>query len=300
MHADQHVLAVADVPLHQRDVRFLVEPALERGDAELAVIGRQRRGRDAADERLGPHPVLDQIRDGDHRQLVPLRELRQLRHARHRPVLVHDFADHAGRIEPGDAREVDRRFGLAGAHEHAAVARAQRRDVPGPDEVRGPGLRIDGRQDRGGAIGRGNPGRHVILGVDRDAEGGAELRRVVVHRERQLELVEALAGHRQADLPAAFPGHEVDDLGRDLLRRDGQVPLVLAVLVVDDDDHAAVAEGVDGLFDGGERRAGLAVFVHFLFRRASMRRGARTCRACRIRGSPGRSPSRTAGSCAPT
>jgi hypothetical protein len=32
VHADQHVLAVADVSLDERDVRFLVEAALERGD----------------------------------------------------------------------------------------------------------------------------------------------------------------------------------------------------------------------------------------------------------------------------
>ena len=90
---------------------------------ELAVIGRQRRRRDAPDERFGAHPVLDQIRDRDHQQLVPLRELRQLRHPRHRPVVVHDLADDAGGIQPGDAREVDGGLGLAGAHEHAAVAR---------------------------------------------------------------------------------------------------------------------------------------------------------------------------------
>ena len=39
---------------------------------------------------------------------------------------------------------------------------------------------------------------------------------------------------------AAVAGHEVDDLGRDLLGGDGEVALVLAVLVVDDHDHAAL------------------------------------------------------------
>jgi hypothetical protein len=38
--------------------------------------------------------VLDQIRDRDHQQAVLARELRQFRHARHRAVVVHDFADH--------------------------------------------------------------------------------------------------------------------------------------------------------------------------------------------------------------
>ena len=99
VHAHQHVLAVADVSLDQRDVGLAIDEALVGDDAELAVLGRQRRRRDAPDQRLGPHPVLDQIGDRDHQQLVPLRELRQLRHARHRAVLVHDFADDAGRIQ---------------------------------------------------------------------------------------------------------------------------------------------------------------------------------------------------------
>ena len=36
-------------------------------------------------------------------------------------------------------------------------------------------------------------------------------------------------------------------------RRHRQIALVLAILVVDDDDHLAGADGVDRLLDGGER-----------------------------------------------
>ena len=42
--------------------------------------------------------------------------------------------------------------------------------------------------------------------------------------------------------------------GRDLLRRNRQIALVLAILVVDDDDHLAVADGLDRVLDGRERR----------------------------------------------
>ena len=56
---------------------------------------------------------------------------------------------------------------------------------------------------------------------------------------RQVELGEPLLGHRHADQAAAVLRHEVDRLGRDLLGRDRQVPFVLAILVVDDDDHLA-------------------------------------------------------------
>ena len=123
VHAHQHVVAVADVSLDQRHVGFAIDQALVGDDAEVAMIGRQRRRRDAAHQRLRPHPVLDQIGDGDHQQLVPLGESRQLRApAPCVPSFDHDFADDAGRIQPGDAREIDGRLGLPGAHQHAAVA----------------------------------------------------------------------------------------------------------------------------------------------------------------------------------
>ena len=63
VHAHEHVLAVADVAADQRDVRLVVDLVLERVHAEVAVVGRQLRRRDALDERLGAHPVLDQIGD---------------------------------------------------------------------------------------------------------------------------------------------------------------------------------------------------------------------------------------------
>ena len=94
------------------------------------------------------------------------------------------------------------------------------------------------------------------LRLDRHAERRLEPRGVLRHHQRDLELVEALAGHRQADQAAAVPRHEVDDLRRDLL--DAAIvrsPFVLAVLVVDDDDHPAGADGLDGVLDRRERRA---------------------------------------------
>jgi hypothetical protein len=47
-------------------------------------------------------------------------------------------------------------------------------------------------------------------------------------------------------------GHEVDHLGRDQLRRADEVALVLAVLVIRDDDELAVLQVFDGLGDSPE------------------------------------------------
>ena len=163
MHADENVLAVADLAADERDVRLAVDLVLEGIHAEHAELGRQLGGGDALDQRLGPHAVLDQIRDRDHQQAVLLRELRQLRHARHRAVLVHDFADDAGRIQPGDSRQIDRGLGLTGAHHHAARLRTQREHVPGRARSAGARRRIDRRQHGGRPIVRRNAGRRAAV-----------------------------------------------------------------------------------------------------------------------------------------
>ena len=67
--------------------------------------------------------------------------------------------------------------------------------------------------------------------------------------QRQLQLVEPLALDRQADHAARVADHERHRLGRDLLGRHDEVALVLAVLVVDDDDDLAARDRGDGVLD---------------------------------------------------
>ncbi len=58
-----------------------------------------------------------------------------------------------------------------------------------------------------------------------------------------------LLGQGEADEPPAVPGHEVDRLRRDELRRHAEVALVLPVLVVDEDDHPAALDIDDRFLD---------------------------------------------------
>ena len=67
-----------------------------------------------------------------------------------------------------------------------------------------------------------------------------------------MEFVAALFGERHADQAAAELGHEVDGFRRDFFGGHGEVAFVFAVFVVDQDDHAAVANFFDGFFDGGK------------------------------------------------
>ena len=111
---------------------------------------------------------------------------------------------------------------------------------------------------------------------------------VGLRHQRQAEGVEPLAGEREADQAAAVGGHEVDRGRRAHLRRDDEVALVLAVLVVDEDEHPAVARVLDDLLDRGDR-------VGIVVRRERGHAAIRWCRAARYRRAGGKARAGCAG-----
>jgi len=56
----------------------------------------------------------------------------------------------------------------------------------------------------------------------------------------QGQFLDPLPGHGEADQAPAVFGHEIDRVRRRHLGRDHEVALVLPVLIVDEDEHAAV------------------------------------------------------------
>ena len=62
------------------------------------------------------------------------------------------------------------------------------------------------------------------------------------------------SGVRHRQMRPRPAGHEVDGCGCDELGRDREVALVLAILVVDDDDEAAGADLLERFVDRGKRR----------------------------------------------
>ena len=79
--------------------------------------------------------------------------------------------------------------------------------------------------------------------------------RVVAHHLRNVKLVEPRARQRHADQSAGVLAHEVDRIGRDHRRRHHDVAFVLAVLVVEDDDHLPGPNVRDRALDRVERAA---------------------------------------------
>ena len=141
VHPHEDVVLAGDVAAHERHVLHAVEQALEHDRGELAVAGGDARLAHSPDQLLAVAAVADEVRDRDEVQPVLLRERLELGQPRHRAVVVHDLGEHAGLLEPREPGEVDRGLGVTGALEHAALAVAQREDVPGPRRSRPGGRR---------------------------------------------------------------------------------------------------------------------------------------------------------------
>ena len=202
--------------------------------------------------------IGNKIADGADLQAMQAREGNEIGQAGHGAIIVHDLTDHARRVEPGEARDVHGGLGVASANQHAAITRDKREDVARVDDMLWPLGTIDSDRDGAGAISGGYAGGDALLGLDRDREGGAMASAVVLRHQGQAKLPDALGGQRQADQATTKARHEVDGVRRRHLGGDDEVALILPVLVVDKDEHPAVAGLLDDRLDGGERRAGIA------------------------------------------
>ena len=95
MHAHEHVVEAGHVALDHRDVVLVVDERAVADRLEVAEAGREPRRDDALDELVVAAAVGDQVGDGDHLQPVARAVALEVAHAGHRPVVVHDLADHA-------------------------------------------------------------------------------------------------------------------------------------------------------------------------------------------------------------
>ena len=158
MHQGQALLAGDPVPVDDR----LPAAAAARGQAVFGV---------ALQQVVVPDAVGDQVADGADPQAMPPGEADQLRQAGHAAVIIHDLADHAGRIEPGNASHIHRRLGMARTDQHAAVAGHEREDVTGTAQLVGAARTAYRNRDGAGSVGRRDAGRDAVPRLDRDGKG---------------------------------------------------------------------------------------------------------------------------------
>ena len=185
-----------------------------------------------------------------------LRELRQLGHARHRAVVVHDFADDAGRIAARRCAP-DRRPPRCGRRAPARRPSRARSGNMWPGRARSRG-RVAGSiaaRTVARAVGRRDAGASCRPCASIDTQNAVSRRDELSRDLSGISSSSSRSGVIARQIrPRPCFDHEVDGLRRDLRRRHRQIAFVLAILVVDDDDHLAGANRLEGVLDRRERR----------------------------------------------
>ena len=247
MEPHRHHRRRVDVAVDEGEVTDVVVGRRVGDDPELADRARRGELADALDKVLALLPPGDEIGDRDAREAVLAGEGLDLRPLHHRAVVVGELADHPDLGQAGERAEIDGGLGVPRAHEHAALAGDEREDVAGPHEVRRAHVGV-GERARGvrALLGR-DAGRQPVDDVDGDGEGGAERRVVRRHHRREVERPRPRLGQRRADDAAGVADDEGHLLRRAERGRADEVALVLAVVVVGDDDDLAFAEPPDRL-----------------------------------------------------
>ena len=245
----QYALAVADLAIDEGHVMHAVERrhigiAVERPD-----LGGDMEFGDPLHQLVAVLPVGDQLGNRNLRELVLAREGGDVRSAHHGAVVFHQLGQHADRSKAGEPAKIDAGFGMARAHQHAALARHQWEHVAGAHEV-GRAAVVVGQRTHGVAalLGR-DAGGKAMAHVHRYGEGGAERSVVLRHHRIEMQAARQFGAERRAD-----DARRVADDERHLFRRaerggDEQIALVLAVVVVGDGHDLAFGEGFDRRFD---------------------------------------------------
>src|SRR6185503_13677318 len=182
------------------------QDAFENHHPEVSVRRRQRGFTNLVNETLRTESIADEICRRDHLQAVFAGELHQVGDPSHRSVFFHDLADNASWNQTGDACEIYRSFGLAGTYQNPSIACAKWKNMSGPREITRPRLGIDRGQDRLCTVVHRNSSRNISPSFNGNAERRAILRSVVVvgDHQRNVQLVETMAGHGKTDQTSAM------------------------------------------------------------------------------------------------
>ena len=179
---------------------------------------------------------------------MPVGEGLDLRPDHHRAVVIGELADDGDRRQARELAEVDRRLGMARAHQDAAILgdRAERRGRGGRNRWR-PMLRLASERT---VLQRCSAEMPVVRPWRTSTEtvkavpSGASLIATIGGRCSRARLV---GGQRRADDAAAIADDERHFLGACKRGGDDHVAFVLAIVVVGDDDDLAAGESLDGV-----------------------------------------------------
>ena len=138
---------------------------------------------------------------------------------------------------------------MTSALEHAALLGPQGKDVARAAQVPGSGVGVDCHLDGAGAIVGGNSRADAVLRtrIHAHREGRLVAVGVAIHHQGQIQGVEPLALHGQADQAPGLGGHEVDLLGGSELGCADQIPFVFPIFIVHHHNRIPVADRRQGI-----------------------------------------------------
>ena len=117
--------------------------------------------------------------------------------------------------------------------------------------------RVDRGQDSRCAVSSGYSGRDAFPGFDGDGKRRPQKRCIIRDLHGEVQFVAAFFRQRHTDQPTRVGRHEVYDFRRNFFSRTDEVALVFAVFVVNDNNHAPVANIGGGVFNRGKRHQDL-------------------------------------------
>ena len=121
--------------------------------------------------------------------------------------------------------------------------------MPRCDDVLRPAACIDCHRNGPGTICCADPGGHPFRGFDRRSESRLVTGAVIGAHHAQPEVFDPLALQCEADQASAMACHEVDGVRCRHLSRYDQIAFVLPVLIIDKNEHPAIARFIDDVFD---------------------------------------------------
>ena len=144
------------------------------------------------------------------RKTMRPRKRLDLRQARHRPVRIHQFAQHCKRRQTRQLHRIDTAFGYCPRRDNTPFSRAtaETHDPAVPDHPAAAPSAIAAPDSRE-PVGGGNPRRHPARRLDRHRKRRTETARIARHhRAGQGQTPCRIRFHTQTDDPAARTDHQ--------------------------------------------------------------------------------------------
>ncbi len=136
-------------------------------------------------------------------------------------------------------RKVGTCLGMAGTHQHAAIAGLERKNVSRLHQIFRTGIAGGGNLNGSCTVGRRDTGGHPGGSFDGYREVGPVRGAVLRHHQGQVELTAALLAEGHADQAARMLGHEIDRLGGNELGGHHQIAFVFPVFGINQHHHLA-------------------------------------------------------------